>query len=159
MTKTRRGDVVVGRQQNYTVAEEEKKKRGTLKGAVPFSAIFSKAWQPCPEELSLVADLVEDSRVLSALTRVPLYFSGYRRLLPIFLTHLVFISRRKENIYTSRDFLKIYIQHWEDAEFDGVYFVRDGGRLLLSASRCGPARLGIADPHRPVPSPLLGQGK
>lgn len=38
MTKTRRGDVVVGRQ-NYTVAEE-KKKRGTLKGAVPFSAMF-----------------------------------------------------------------------------------------------------------------------
>jgi hypothetical protein len=74
MTKTRRGDVVVGRQQNYTVAKEEKKKRGTLKGAVPFSAIFSKGWQPCPEELSLVADLVEDSRVLSALTRVPLYF-------------------------------------------------------------------------------------
>lgn len=42
----------------------------------------------------------------------------------------------------------------EDAEFDRVYFVRDGGRLLF-VGRSGPARLGLANPHRPMPSPLL----
>jgi hypothetical protein len=52
-----------------------KEKERDPEGGGPFlRAIFSKAWQPCPEELSLVADLVEDSRVLSALSRVPLYF-------------------------------------------------------------------------------------